>query len=123
MNSVTAKPSLTRPRILLGPQLLMGPGKIDLLVAIDQTGSISAAARKIGMSYKRAWDLVNSLSTDLGTPMLSSSVGGKGGGGAQLTECARAIIEAYQRLVEAINTAAEAPLAAMQELVDRHRTG
>ena len=59
--SPSPQPYLIRPRIYLGPDLIVGPGKIELLKAVRATGSISAAARTLGMSYKRAWYLLDTL--------------------------------------------------------------
>ena len=66
-----------------------GPGKIDLLRAVSETGSISAAARVIGMSYKRAWFLIDTLNRGFGEPVVEALAGGNGGGGARLTASGR----------------------------------
>lgn len=78
----------------------VGPGKIALLEAIDREGSISAAARALGMSYPRAWGLVEALDTALGEPAVSRAPGGRNGGGAALTPAGRSLISRY-RAVEA----------------------
>lgn len=100
---VSAKSSrlaLARPqlRILLGDALKLGPGKIELLEAIGRTGSISAAGRGMGMSYRRAWLLVDEANRMFRKPLVQASAGGSHGGGAQLTEFGRAIIEAFRRI-------------------------
>jgi len=87
-------------RIDLGPNTRIGPGKILLLERIDETGSISAAGRSLGMSYKRAWDLVNDLNTSFVHPVVSAQVGGKSGGGATLTDFGRDLVGHY-RAIEA----------------------
>ena len=73
-------------RINLGTRPIFGHGKAKLLDAISANGSISAAARKIGMSYRRAWLLTDAMNQDFKSPLIESSLGGKGGGGAMLTE-------------------------------------
>ena len=78
----------------------VGPGKIALLEAIAEAGSIAAAARSLGMSYPRAWGLVEALDAALGTPAVARAPGGRNGGGATLTEAGRALIARY-RAVEA----------------------
>ena len=72
-------------RINLGTRPVFGHGKAKLLEAISLHGSISAAAREIGMSYRRAWLLTNAMNQDFQLPLMESSLGGKGGGGAKLT--------------------------------------
>ena len=81
---IGAMPSLSL-RINLDPAGRIGPGKIDLLEEIDACGSISAAARTMNMSYKRAWDLVEELNRLFGKPVVATQAGGRRGGGATLT--------------------------------------
>ncbi len=75
----------------------MGPGKVDLLEAIGRTGSISAAGREMGMSYRRAWLLVDELNRMFAKPIVTASTGGSHGGGAALTDFGRDIAAAYRR--------------------------
>jgi molybdate transport system regulatory protein len=89
-----------RIRIDLGPGRAIGPGKIALLEALDQSGSLSKAARALGMSYRRAWLLLKSLNELTDEPLATSVKGGAGGGGARLTDSGRAMIGAF-RAVEA----------------------
>ena len=91
----------------------IGPGKIRLLEAIDREGSISAAGRALGMSYKRAWDLVDALNTQLGSPVVEASTGGYRGGGATLTDAGRGLVADYRAIERAAQRAAEARLAAL----------
>ena len=79
---------------------LIGPGKMDLLEAIDRHGSISAAARVIGMAYPNAWKLVDSLNHHFREPLVSRVMGGRRGGGASLTDTGRAVLGIF-RSVEA----------------------
>ena len=78
----------------------LGPGKVRLLETIGDTGSISAAGRALGMSYKRAWLLVDELNRMFTEPLVTSRHGGAQGGGAELTPFGRSVADAY-RAVEA----------------------
>src|SRR5262245_32683687 len=89
-----------RVRIDLGPRSAGGPGEIALLEAVGRSGSLSQAAEELGMSYRRAWALLRDLNQEFGEPVAVSSVGGAGGGGAQLRPLASQLIAAY-RAVEA----------------------
>ena len=83
-------------RINLGTRPVFGHGKAKLLEAISLHGSISAAARKIGMSYRRAWLLTNAMNQDFKLPLMESSLGGKGGGGAKLTDEGRKVLKLFR---------------------------
>lgn len=87
-----------RVRILLGSVIAMGPGKADLLEAIEAKGSISAAARHMGMSYRRAWLLVDTMNQSFRKPLVETAAGGKGGGGAQVTEFGRDMLARYRAM-------------------------
>ena len=89
-----------RIRILIGSAVAIGPGKAALLEAIGMTGSISAAAREMGMSYRRAWSLVNRMNTDFTGPLVEKAAGGKGGGGARLSTLGRDVLSRYQVIEE-----------------------
>jgi molybdate transport system regulatory protein len=75
-----------------------GPGRAELLILIDQEGSLSKAAKKMGMSYKKAWDMVNDLNTRGKNPFVIMKQGGEKGGGASLSEHARIFLKKYQTL-------------------------
>src|SRR6476619_5239667 len=79
------EPPRPQIRIMFRKAIAMGPGKADLLRAIEQTGSISAAARALGMSYRRAWLLVDTMNQCFRAPLVEAEAGGKRGGGARLT--------------------------------------
>jgi molybdate transport system regulatory protein len=112
-------PSLSL-RINLDPEGRIGPGKIDLLEQIASFGSISAAARAMEMSYKRAWDLVEELNSLFGKPLVSAQTGGRKGGGAQLTPFGLAVVTRFRAIERAAHAAAEPHLAALQaELEDK----
>lgn len=92
-------------KITFGDQGQIGPGKIRLLEQIDQTGSISAAARTMEMSYRRAWLLVDDVGKLLGRPVVETSAGGAKGGGARLTDLGRRLIQDYRLAEDAALTA------------------
>jgi molybdate transport system regulatory protein len=87
-----------RLRILLGSAIAMGPGKADLLDAIADTGSISAAARRMGMSYRRAWMLVDEMNHAFRAPLVVASAGGAKGGGAEVTPAGREALKRYRAM-------------------------
>ncbi|MFN4263769.1 MAG: winged helix-turn-helix domain-containing protein [Thioalkalivibrionaceae bacterium] len=80
--------------MLLGGWIALGPGKVRLLDAIENTGSISAAARSLGMSYRRAWNLVDAMNRCFRQPLVDTEIGGSAGGGARITAAGE---EARQR--------------------------
>lgn len=87
-----------RIRILFGPEIAIGPGKVALLNAIQETGSISAAARRMGMSYRRAWTLVDTMNRCFREPVVAAETGGKGGGGARVTKFGIDVLARYQMM-------------------------
>ncbi|MFA5581696.1 MAG: winged helix-turn-helix domain-containing protein [Paracoccaceae bacterium] len=102
-----------RLRILFGADVMMGPGKADLLGHIRATGSISAAGRAMGMSYKRAWMLVEAMNTAFRNPLVESTRGGQKGGGARLTDAGAAVLEHYRRIEARIAEASADDIAAL----------
>lgn len=89
---------LVRLRVRLAPGIELGPGKADLLEGILETGSISAAGRRMRMSYKRAWQLVEELNGLFDVPLVAASKGGPGGGGAELTKAGADVLMRYRRM-------------------------
>jgi molybdate transport system regulatory protein len=87
-----------RLRIVLRPGAALGPGKIDLLEAIAETGSIRAAGTRFKMSYRRAWSLVAELNGMFKTPLVIAETGGRGGGGAKLTPLGRKVVERFRAM-------------------------
>ncbi len=85
-----------RLRVLLGAAIAIGPGQADLLDAIAANGSISAAAKRMGMSYRRAWLLVDTMNGCFRGPLVASTRGGAGGGGAQLTPLGVEVLARYR---------------------------
>lgn len=114
-NSIPAP--IIRPRLYLAESLNIGPGKIDLLRKVDETHSISAAARAIGMTYKRAWLLIDSLNQGFHRPVVETATGGKGGGGTTLTVLGKQLVERYIALEARVNSSAKAELDALLRLV------
>jgi molybdate transport system regulatory protein len=94
----------------------LGPGKVDLLEAIADTGSISAAGRALGMSYTRAWALVDQMNDSFVDPLVSSARGGARGGGAQLTETGLSVLGHYRALEAAARAAGAPHIAAITAL-------
>lgn len=111
-------PSLSL-RINLDPEGRIGPGKIDLLEQIATFGSISAAARAMEMSYKRAWDLVEEMNRLFGKPLVAAQTGGKHGGGAQLTSLGLSVVSRFRAIERAAAAAAQQQLAALQSEIDQ----
>lgn len=106
-----------RLRIYTDAVVAIGPGKVDLLQAIAGTGSISAAARAMNMSYRRAWSLVEILNQSLEQPAVVTATGGAQGGGARLTEVGEEIIRRYRAIETAAMAAAQDDIAALKGLL------
>ena len=85
-------------RISFRKSIAMGPGKADLLDAIAESGSISAAARKLGMSYRRAWLLVDTMNSSFKSPLVETLTGGAQGGGAQVTDLGHEVVKRYREM-------------------------
>jgi molybdate transport system regulatory protein len=75
--------------------ILLGEGRVALLEAIEETGSLSKAAKSLKMSYKKAWSLIDALNSRAERPVITTSIGGKGGGGAKITPYGKALINAF----------------------------
>ncbi|MDT8429873.1 MAG: LysR family transcriptional regulator, partial [Pseudomonadales bacterium] len=112
MNKKTVPPHL-RIRIVFGKDGMLGPGKAELLDRIAQTGSIAAAGRQMGMSYKRAWMLIETLNSLFNSPLVESTRGGPGGGGAVLTETGLRVLGLYREFETAAARAGTAQLDAL----------
>ena len=80
-----------------------GPGRAELLSLIDESGSIAKAAKAMGMSYKKAWDMVDEMNTMGKKPLVVARKGGDKGGGTELTETGRAMIVKYEKLILKLN--------------------
>lgn len=110
------EPTRIMLRLYFGP-LLFGPGKAELLQAIAEEGSIAAAGRRMGMSYKRAWTLVEQMNAGFAEPLVQSARGGAQGGGAGLTPTGETVLAAYRALVAQLQEAGADQIAAIGALV------
>ncbi|RPI43891.1 MAG: LysR family transcriptional regulator [Betaproteobacteria bacterium] len=106
-----------RLRIGTDRDLALGPGKVALLEAIRETGSISAAGRKLGMSYRRAWLLVDAMNRAFRLPVITTVTGGREGGGTALTETGQEIIRRYRKIEALACAAAEREIDAIGKLM------
>jgi molybdate transport system regulatory protein len=102
-----------RLRIVLGPGVALGPGKADLLEAIAATGSISAAGRKLKMSYRRAWLLVEELNGSFQCALVAADKGGAHGGGARLTDLGTRVLRHFRSMERKTQKAIAADLSAL----------
>jgi molybdate transport system regulatory protein len=108
---MTVPPASLRLRLVFGDRLVLGPGRAELLSGIAETGSIAAAGRAMGMSYKRAWSLVDEMNAAFREPLVARARGGAGGGGAVVTETGFAVLTAYRSMVSATERACAADVA------------
>ena len=106
-----------RIRIVFADEEMIGPGKAELLERIARTGSIAAAGREMGMSYKRAWQLIGTLNAMFRDPLVDSTRGGPGGGGAVLTDTGREVLGLYRAFVSDAQTAGAPRIRALQEML------
>ena len=104
-------------RILFGSEIAIGPGKAALLEAIRSSGSISSAARDLGMSYKRAWNLVNTMNHCFREALVDTATGGGGGGGARLTAFGALVLKHYRSMEKRTDAAIRKDLASFAELL------
>ncbi|RZS84933.1 molybdate transport system regulatory protein [Pigmentiphaga kullae] len=102
-----------RLRVYRDSTIAIGPGKIALLEAILDAGSITAAAQRMGMSYRRAWLLVDELNRSLREPAVESAAGGARGGGTVVTDVGRELIRRYRSIEATARAAAAEDIAAM----------
>lgn len=116
----TASPQ-PRLRILLGESVAVGPGKADLLEAIGRSGSISAAGREMGMSYRRAWLLVETLNQSFVAPLVVSKRGGASGGGAELTAFGRDVLKRYREMERTAAASVADQLHSFRRLMAKRR--
>jgi len=108
-------------QLYCGDEIAMGPGKAALLEAIAREGSISAAGRALGMSYRRAWLLVDTMNRCFERPLVEAHPGGGKGAGAKLTEAGEAALAAYQALSEQVESRASGPaLDALANAIRAH---
>ncbi len=107
-----------RLRVYLGIADHLGPGKADLLTGIDETGSIVAAGKRMNMSYRRAWLLVDAMNKMFRLPLVTKSKGGKGGGGgAELTALGREVLTRFRRMEKKTAKAIASDLTALRKVI------
>lgn len=106
-----------RLRIVLQPDIAIGPGKADLLEGIKKTGSIAAAGRQMRMSYKRAWTLVESMNACFKDPLVQTNRGGNARGGAQLTQTGDQVLTIYRGMEEASGKAIAKDMRSLRRLL------
>lgn len=107
-------------RVDLGSDRAIGPGKVKLLESIASTGSISKAGRLLGMSYRRAWLLINDVNNCFKSPVVTTKPGGLHGGGAQLTPFGEEIIRTYRTIEATAMKASAAQLEALSTALRAH---
>ena len=107
----------TKLRVMYGSEIAIGPGKAELLEAIADTGSISASAKRLGMSYRRAWLLVDTMNRCFREPVVASATGGTGGGGAHLTEFGRRVLARFASMKARVDRALGPELERFSELL------
>ena len=110
---------LIRFRIDFSENSNLGPGKIALLEGIKTHRSVSEAARRMGISYRRAWLLLDSVNKSFDTPATVNSVGGRGGGGAEITPFGALLIERYREVERKLNEVARECLREVRTRVSR----
>jgi molybdate transport system regulatory protein len=110
-------PGLSHLRVTLSAKAYVGPGRADLLEGIARTGSIAEAAKAMGMSYRRAWSLVQALNEGFGQPLIETTRGGVGQGGASLTPAGAEVLRRYRAMQKKTGAAIAEDVAALRELV------
>lgn len=106
-----------RMRVNVGEVNAIGPGKVALLEAVDEHHSISAAAKALGMSYRRAWLLIDELNRSLAAPAVTTAAGGSNGGGTQLTDMGHQLVQLYRGIEAQAQTACKADIGRLLALV------
>lgn len=110
-------PLRLRLRLKAGRKLVLGPGRLQMLEGIQSTGSISGAARAMGMSYRRAWTLVDDINRCFQTPLVESVAGGQRGGGAHLTALGEEVLGTYARLLDKADAAVAEETRHLERLI------
>jgi molybdate transport system regulatory protein len=117
IKSTRARSVQLRCRILRGDDIALGPGKVELLALIGETGSINRAAGRMGMSYMRAWSLVQMMNRCFRQPLVLAARGGQGGGGAELTNAGGKVVALYRQMEQAGLRATAAPWKNLRRLL------
>jgi molybdate transport system regulatory protein len=106
-----------RLRVAWRNEFALGPGKAELLSLVEETGSINLAAQRMGMSYMRAWSLIQTMNRCFKEPLLLAKRGGRGGGGAKLTPAGRRVLELYLQMEKASLRATQTGWRTLQKLL------
>src|SRR4051794_27633776 len=118
MSAKPAPPEIRfRLRVKAGDAIAIGPGKIDLLEAIEEAGSLTAAARNLGMSYRRAWLLIDTMNRCFREPVVNTAAGGVRGGSTLLTDIGRDVIRRYRSVEATAQRAGKRDLDALVALL------
>ncbi|WP_374296936.1 winged helix-turn-helix domain-containing protein [Acinetobacter sp.] len=104
-------------RIYNDDEIAFGPGKAELLQAIHATGSISKAAKQMNMSYRRAWQLVDTMNRNFISPLVTTQTGGSHGGGAQVTAFGLEVVEKYQQMQTIAKQSVESEMVDFSKLI------
>ena len=118
-----SKNLLPRARILFGEATALGPGKADLLEAIADCGAISAAARTMGMSYRRAWNLVDTMNREFKSPLVVKMAGGRSGGGTEITASGQNVLERYRMIEAKATESVKAEIADFSRFIAKRGVG
>jgi len=115
----SAQRAVLRPRfrVICGTNIAIGPGKMELLAALVETGSLNEAARRVGMSYMRAWTLMKTMNDCFTEPVIVAERGGKGGGGMKVTETGRKALAVYQQIEDTALKSTATSWRRLQELL------
>lgn len=117
MTDSAPTPARLQLRLFFAEDAMVGPGKAELLERIRDTGSISAAGRDMKMSYKRAWMLVEEMNAAFREPLVESSRGGPGGGGARVTDAGLAMLRLYRGIEETAARAGAEDILALKAML------
>ena len=119
MKSKSSRRAQLRPRlrVVCGEEIALGPGKVDLLALVAETGSIRGAAERMHMSYMRAWTLIRTMNGCFKQPLVAAVRGGRARGGAELTESGRKALALYHQIEADCLRASEAPWQELQALL------
>ncbi len=117
MKSKPVPTLVPRLRVVMGKDVAFGPGKAELLARVGETGSIGKAAKRMGMSYMRAWSLIQTMNQCFKEPLVLAARGGPEHGGAELTETGRRVLARYQHLERAALKAAQPDWRKLQKLL------
>lgn len=113
---VWARPRL---RVQCGDNVALGPGKVELLALVAETGSIREAGAQMDMSYMRAWTLIRTMNHCFARPLVEAARGGRTGGGAQLTDTGKQVLALYQRMEQSCLSAIDEDWRAVKKLLRR----